>query len=441
MRARMLAALIFTITSVVVGCHFEGLGAWGRRETAPVAQTPTTPPQTFVAAQSQPQTDPGQAGADVTPLARRVQNYVGQFPPDDLDRRSVAGPQLQPITPQAAASPAPAAVPPPGPTIPLQEPVGQQPMANAAPPPLAARPATANAPAVQPLTPVQPAPGQTNPIAPPVAQPPATPRVELSDVRPAANAPTAAPPTEPLAAPNQPIAARSDRPADSLAGLIQQLEQQVSANPRQLDDQLRLRLLYMATGAEEKAAGAIQGVDPVQSDMLAAVFRVLAGVRKAISNPIEGGPPAVAALDELRRIVGQQTPVMVTRMALVTRVNSFGDYEAVQPPKFRTGQPVHVFLYTEIANFRSEPTPENRLRTLLSEKVEIFDASGKIIWQRAEPQIEDRALSPRRDFFMTMEIQLPETTPAGEYILKVTVEDKLASTTDQQRLTFSIAAP
>jgi hypothetical protein len=40
---------------------------------------------------------------------------------------------------------------------------------------------------------------------------------------------------------------------------------------------------------------------------------------------------------------------------------------------------------------------------------------------------------------MTMEIQLPADTPAGEYVLKATVEDKLGATTDQQRMSFTIA--
>jgi hypothetical protein len=264
------------------------------------------------------------------------------------------------------------------------------------------------------------------------------PRVELSDVRPAANTP--APGVQSPPAANQPTQGTvPEAPAaDNLLAMIQHLEQQVALQPQQLEDQFRLRLLYAATGDDDKATGSIAGANPIQSDLVAGVFRVLAAARQAVRNPTASAPAALAAVDDLRRLVSQQTPVVVSRMAFVTRVNSFGDYDAV-PARFVAGQPVHVFLYTEVGNFRSEPTEDNRLRTLLSEKVEIFDAEGKVIWQRSEPQIEDRVLTPRRDFFMTMEIRLPETTPPGDYVLKVTIEDKLGATTDQQRMTFSIA--
>ena len=134
----------------------------------------------------------------------------------------------------------------------------------------------------------------------------------------------------------------------------------------------------------------------------------------------------------------QQSPVIIPKIALVTRVNSFGDYEAVNPAKFPAGQGVHVFLYTEISNFRSAPTPDGRLRTLLAETVEIFDPTGKIIWKQTADNIEDKVLSPRRDFFIPVEVRLPASTPAGEYTLKATIEDKLGATTDQQKMTFVI---
>jgi hypothetical protein len=147
---------------------------------------------------------------------------------------------------------------------------------------------------------------------------------------------------------------------------------------------------------------------------------------------------ALAAADELRRLLSQQSPVMIPKVALVTRVASFGSYEAISPASFPAGAPVSAFLYTEVTNFRSEPAADGKLRTLLSEAVEVFDADGKVIWQRSEPAIEDRTLSPRRDFFIPFPIHLPADTPAGEYTLKVTIEDKLGATTDQRRLTFTI---
>ena len=43
-----------------------------------------------------------------------------------------------------------------------------------------------------------------------------------------------------------------------------------------------------------------------------------------------------------------------------------------------------------------------------------------------------------RDFFVPFPLTLPAHTPPGQYILKITVEDKLGATTDQQRITFTV---
>jgi hypothetical protein len=268
---------------------------------------------------------------------------------------------------------------------------------------------------------------------------PRGPRVSLVDVRPAVRpgqpvttAPSAASPNRPAVA-----AALGPLPSD-MAAMIRQLEETVSKNPELLDDQLKLRLLYLVTGQDEKAIAPIQLGDPVQAEFITALLKTLRNSKNMIVDPASKDPSALAAVDELRRLLGQQLPVSIPRIALVTRINSFGDYQAINPPKFTAGRGIHVFLYTEVYNFRSQPTDDGKLHTVLSEKVEIFDSSGKIIWDRSEPSIVDRVVTPRRDFFIPFPINLPGELPAGDYILKVTVEDKLGATADQQKLTFTV---
>src|SRR5262249_31082308 len=154
-------------------------------------------------------------------------------------------------------------------------------------------------------------------------------------------------------------------------------------HPQQVDDQFKLRLLYAATGQEDRATGTIEGADPVQGELMAAVLKAVVSARKSMQDPIGGSGQAMVAAEELRQRISQQTPALIPRLALVTRVSSFGDYVAVNPPKFPAGEPVHVFLYSEVKNFRSEATEDSHLRTVLAEKVEVFDSAGKVIWQRA----------------------------------------------------------
>jgi hypothetical protein len=179
-------------------------------------------------------------------------------------------------------------------------------------------------------------------------------------------------------------------------------------------------------------------MDPIQSELLTAVVRTVVSSRQAMLSPTSANNAALTAADELRRLLGQQAGVSVPRLALVTRVSSYGDYEEIIPLRFKSGSEIHAYAYTEVANFRSEPVDGDRLRTLLSERVQVFDGSGKVVWERIENNIEDRVRTPRRDFFIPFPVRLPAGLAPGEYVLKVTVEDRIGGTTDQKRLSFSI---
>ena len=48
------------------------------------------------------------------------------------------------------------------------------------------------------------------------------------------------------------------------------------------------------------------------------------------------------------------------------------------------------------------------------------------MWHYEEPDIEDLCRQRRMDFFIAQRVALPPTLPAGEYVLKVLVEDKLS---------------
>jgi hypothetical protein len=208
--------------------------------------------------------------------------------------------------------------------------------------------------------------------------------------------------------------------------------------PPHPEDTLRLRLLYLAAGQDEQAVAPIKDMDPVQAELLAAIVKAISSSRQAMLQPLDSNPAALTAAEELRRLIGQQAGVVIARLALVTKVTSYGDYEAISPARFKAGNEIHAYVYTEVGNFRSEPVDGDRLHTLLAEKVQVFDAAGKIVWERSENKIEDRVRSPRRDFFIPFPIHLPANLAPGDYVLKVTIEDRIGSTTDQQRLSFSI---
>jgi len=437
----LFAILVFAIL-IPSACGPQAETGWADLYRARQAEPAPVPPASPATA------DTAQEPADQAGVDPHVQDFVARFPADDRDRQGRPAPSRSSTPDSAQTSQTPSSESPTAaPSVAAGQPTPAAPTPAPEQKPLAAPAPAANRPVVQAMRPVEPPQPQAEPPAspqplknpPPVASPESRqPRVELIDVRPAPATATPASPVEQASPANQPVLGpTAGRPAD-LTAVVAELEESVKAHPEHLDDQFRLRLLYLATGQDEKAVGPVVAADPVQANLTTALFQVISTAKTAIRQPTSSPAPALAAVDELRRLLGQQTPVIIPKIALVTRVNSFGDYEAVQPPRFPAGQGVHVYLYTEVANFRSEPTSDGRLRTLLAEKVEIFDAAGKVIWQQTADTIEDKVLTPRRDFFIPLEIRLPPETPPGEYTLKVTIEDKLGATTDQQRMTLMI---
>lgn len=432
-RAWMLRQSAWIAILVAAGCNNSQFGSfwpsWGRAGkpagsakvvSEPIPAIPPTSAPAENADKATPSDDPKTAA-----ISQRVQEYLTR-----LQREVATTPQTRPATDSPRP---PTTKPAPAKTIERTMPPPRPPALAATTQP--AGPANA-AVAVDPKPPGRSGPG---PMAAVMAAPARGPRVELIDVRPAIRPAQPAMSVQLATPPNQPTTTGSAVPVSmDTAAMIGHLEEAVSKHPEQLDDQLKLRLLYLATGQDEKAVAPLNIGDPVRAEFLTALLKTLRNSKNMIVDPASKDPSALAAVDELRRLLGQQLPVFIPRIALVTRINSFGDYVALNPPRFPAGKPIQVYLYTEVSNFRSEPTDEGKLNTVLAQKVEIFDSTGKTVWQRSEPSIVDRAVTPRRDFFIPFPISLSGDLAAGEYILKVTIEDKLGATADQQKLTFTV---
>jgi len=445
--------LMMVVVIGLAGCEGSFLkptrGGQGKPASSPPSGPSDSSPQPArvrYADTNAPNVDAGAEEPDpaIAQLDAKIKQYTGRFPASDLDRK------VSPAPARTAPPPAPAAAPrvssPAQPTVPAATPTSPtSPGRRSAPPNQAIRkhvtPAEIGVPAADVAAspqsqhiPSEPAP--TTPVATDL-------QVELTDVRPATPV-TEGPGAD--AAPssaNQPVQPIQTNVTESQAGttdLIRQLEETVRQNPQQLDDQFKLRLLYLATGQTDKVTDPFKDVDPVQGEVLSALFKALAAAREALRDPTEAAPAALSAVDELHRLLSQQSPIIISKVELITSVNSFGDYEAVSPARFPANQPIHVFCYIEIANFHTEPMVDGRLRTVLSARLEVFDTTGQVVWQRSVPNIEDRSRTPRRDFFVPLEIKTPTPLPAGEYVLKVTIEDKLGATTDQQRKTFTVGS-
>ncbi|MEP0841612.1 MAG: hypothetical protein HRF43_02740, partial [Phycisphaerae bacterium] len=300
--------------AVVLACAPDGAtSGWSPFRRAPERGSA----EAFAPPSDPPRAESGSVGETVASadpsVDAQVQNFVARFPPDDRDRQ--AGSMTRTAAPgdSSASAGIASATPPPAATLnPSGQPhppadsgtVEAQKAAVSATHPLPAgeSPAAASGPpssAIVAMRPVQtqamPATASTRPAGgsaveggpAPLVPPPALPepiaprpRVELIDVRPVTAAAVDSDASSSSA--NQPVQpAGTDRAID-LGRLVTDLERAVKDHPEHLDDVFKLRLLYLATGQDEKAAGPVAGADPVQSGLLAALFELVTTAKKAI---------------------------------------------------------------------------------------------------------------------------------------------------------------
>lgn len=247
---------------------------------------------------------------------------------------------------------------------------------------------------------------------------------------------TAAPDAPPEAASESPTLRPEANTAKAPIALIDTFKQRVltlaariEKDPDNLEDRLSLALLHLGDGRDDDALAAIDGADAEVQGMVRAYVEALIAAK---SSP--GRDPAVRAndqlekLEELRDLIRTRADLQVPVVVLCTAIDGFGRYTPFETQEFPAGRKNKVLLYIEVDNFRSDKTPGGMYRTLLSVRQSLLAAkTGEELWSAHDANIEDLARQRRRDFYLTVgPVVIPGTLAAGEYVLKVEVEDRLA---------------
>ncbi len=226
----------------------------------------------------------------------------------------------------------------------------------------------------------------------------------------------------------------------SLAHLIERATAQLRDNPSDAGLQWRLSLLALAAGKPQDAADISPDVPEQRRVLLSRTVAAIDEVDRLLADPVTGGDNALAALDDLRAAVREAAELQIPRVALCTKVTTFGIYDEFPEEALQPHTPNRVIVYCEVANFQSQQEGENRYRTALSSRLELFTSDGRSLWSRDEDRIEDVSMCRRNDFFLAQLVSLPGVAP-GDYVLKVTITDVLASKSNQAVHDFSVSGP
>lgn len=226
--------------------------------------------------------------------------------------------------------------------------------------------------------------------------------------------------------------------SDSLQARI---NQRVHDNPRDIGAQLDSQLLLTLEDQPAPQLASISELPTEDRELISTLIDGLTNFRAAVrqdSNMLLAGKirPLLDMSDRLRA----QAELSVPTVALCTRVDGFGRYEVIDPPRFRAGQENPVIVYCEIENFDAKLNDNRMWETRLTQEVTCFTETGMLVWKDKSRDVSDTCRNRRHDFFMYDLVHLPANLTVGRYVMKVTVVDRNANRVAEKTVPIEIAA-
>jgi hypothetical protein len=107
-------------------------------------------------------------------------------------------------------------------------------------------------------------------------------------------------------------------------------------------------------------------------------------------------------------------------LGLCSEVRSYEDFSEIDRNELRAGQ--DLLIYNTLRNTESVKSAEG-FRTLTRSRVEWLGAGDRMLHQVQLGEAPDASRSVRQDYFLTHQVSVPQSLPAGMYTLRLTVED------------------
>lgn len=243
-------------------------------------------------------------------------------------------------------------------------------------------------------------------------------------------------------------AAASSAPADGkntawkahLEATIAAKEAQLKTDGKGEGDEVRqaqLRMLYLLAGRRDDALRPIPDASAATQGFWSEQLYGLAAMIDERAAGDEGRRAADARqhLDDALFRLRQRCPLTLRNLAFCKRIQNFGCIEPFEGTEFSPGQP--VLLYAEVENLVSQAMSRGH-HTALRSSYQIFDGRGQQLTEEQFTMTEEYCRSPRRDYFVSYVLHMPERITPGKYTLKLTVEDLKGHNIAQSSLDFSI---
>jgi len=206
-------------------------------------------------------------------------------------------------------------------------------------------------------------------------------------------------------------------------------------------DQLDRRLLQVLAGKYEDARQPLELVSNEQQQMARQLIEAVVAIREG-----HGGDPGaeanrvLAQIKKLEESLVPLTDLRIPKLALTRVVRGYGRYEAFEPPHFLTGRENEFVVYCEVESFLSRLKDDGRYESQFSMRTAILNRAGDVVLDINDAHIADECRTRRHDCFIPRLVRLPATLSPGEYVVKVTIIDKIGKKVAEKRTTFRILA-
>lgn len=205
--------------------------------------------------------------------------------------------------------------------------------------------------------------------------------------------------------------------------------------------QLDQRLLLALAGNCSRARQPLELVSSEQQHMASQFIEALIAIREG-----HGGQPGAEVnrvLDHIHLLEQSLIPASELRiptLALTSAVRGYGRYEACDPPDFPSGRQIEFVVYCEVENFLSRLGSDGLYESLFSMRTTVLNRAGDTVLEVDDEHVTDECRTRRRDCFIPRLLRLPATLSPGQYVVKITIADKIAGKVAEKRTTFRIVA-
>ncbi|MGD8452321.1 MAG: hypothetical protein PVJ57_10925 [Phycisphaerae bacterium] len=205
--------------------------------------------------------------------------------------------------------------------------------------------------------------------------------------------------------------------------------------------QLDRRMIAVLAGDYAEARRPLTMVSDAQQDIAARFVESLIVIRdEHDGDPAGASTRVMEELAELSEALRSLSDLRIPTLAICQEVSGYGIYKPIEPAVFPGGVPSEFVTYCEVSDFVRQRGEDGLYVSRFDMRTRVLDSLGETVLDVRDRDIVDRCRQPRHDCFIPRLIRVPGTLAPGEYVVKVTIVDKLGEKVTENRASFRVLA-